>query len=212
MCWDDHMSHAVRPTLEMLWETQDPEQTLQERFGFTDAGSAGQYPHANALDRPRSRRRAFADRVAELITSAGERAPELVTETLEPNAADTRTDGSPPQLVHGDFRSANILCHGSDVLAIIDFEEARIDHCVDELARSAVLLGTRFHDWGPVSPRVHATFLAGYQSVRQLSPVELEWWHPLILGYTLAFIPADDDPHGWRASALELTRRGARPS
>ena len=52
------------------------------------------------------------------------------------------------QLVHGvgGVRSSNVLCACSEIAALIDFEEARIDHCIDEATRSAVLLGTRFRD------------------------------------------------------------------
>lgn len=39
---------------------------------------------------------------------------------------------------------------------------------IGELARSAVLLGTKFHDWGPVTPEVRAGLFAGYQSVCRL--------------------------------------------
>jgi len=46
-----------------------------------------------------------------------------------------------------------VLFAGADVAAVIDFEEARLDHRIDELARSAVLLGTRFHNWAPSHPR-----------------------------------------------------------
>lgn len=52
------------------------------------------------------------------------------------------------------FRSSNVLCAGPKIAAVIDFEEARLDHCIDEVARSAVMLGTRFRNWGPVSADV----------------------------------------------------------
>ena len=95
------------------------------------------------------------------------------------------------QLVHGDFRSANILCTGAGIAAVLDFEEARLDHCVDELARSAVMLGTRFRDWGPVTSDVRARFREGYESVRRLTAVEASWWDILVLWYSLVLLPPD---------------------
>jgi homoserine kinase type II len=120
--------------------------------------------------------------------------------------ADAPADGLRTQLGHHDFRSANVLCSGAEVAAVIDFEEARFDHRVVELARSAVLLGTRFRDWGPVSAEVHAEFLAGYQSVRPLTPIEAEWWDVVLLWQALAMVPPGDDPTGWGRSALSYLR------
>ncbi|UAL31921.1 phosphotransferase [Nocardioides rotundus] len=131
-------------------------------------------------------------------------APEAPYSLLGELLADAPPDDLPTQVVHGDYRAANVLCSGSSVVAVLDFEEARLDHRVDELARSAVLLGTRFHDWGPVSADVRAGFLAGYQSVRRLSDPEQAWWRILVLWYSLAMIPAGEDPTGWRTAALGL--------
>lgn len=95
-----------------------------------------------------------------------------------------------------------MLCAGGRVVAVLDFEEARFDHCIDEVACSAVMLGTRFRDWGPVSAEVQATFLTGYQSERRLTPAEEGWWEVLVLWYALLLVPRGDDPTGWRSSAL----------
>jgi homoserine kinase type II len=127
--------------------------------------------------------------------------------TLQRLVADAPSDPLPIQLVHGDFRSSNILCGPSAIAAVIDFEDARLDHCLDEIARSAVMLGTRFRDWGPVSADVRATFLAGYESVRPLTPVEQGWWDILVLRYALTPVPPGDDPTGWGPSALSRRRR-----
>ena len=94
------------------------------------------------------------------------------------------------------------MCAGPEIAAVIDFEEARLGYRVDGLARSAVMLGTRFRDWGPVSAEVRETFCAGYQSVRRLTPVEAHWWDVLVLWYALALVPPGDDPTGWGPSAL----------
>ena len=48
-----------------------------------------------------------------------------------------------------------------------------------------------------------AGFLAGYQSVRRLTPIEAGWWDVLVLWYALAMVPSGGDPTGWRPSALD---------
>ncbi|WP_306207766.1 phosphotransferase [Actinoplanes sp. RD1] len=113
----------------------------------------------------------------------------------------------PRQLVHFDIRSANILWAGDEVAAFLDFEDARHEHRVTELARAAILLGTRYHDWGPVPPEVHATFLAGYESVRPLTPPEAEWLPILLRWQALAMVPTGADPTGWGPAALRLLDR-----
>ncbi|MFZ7089315.1 phosphotransferase [Curtobacterium sp. RRHDQ10] len=110
----------------------------------------------------------------------------------------------PLQLVHGDYRAANILCTRSEIVAVLDFEELRFDHRVVELARSAVLLGTLFHDWGPVPESVRREFLAGYESVDPLTADEHRWWDVLVLWYSSAFVPAGEDPTGWGTAVAEL--------
>lgn len=111
---------------------------------------------------------------------------------------------SATQLVHGDVRAANLLVADGDVTGMLDLEDLWFDTPVGELARSAVLLGTRFHDWGPVSPAVRAEFLAGYRSVRDLDAEEIAWWEVLVCWYSLALVPPGDDPTGWGATAAEL--------
>jgi len=114
------------------------------------------------------------------------------------------------QLVHGDYRSANILLVDAEVTGVLDFEELRVDTPVGELARSAVLLGTLFHDWGPVSEQVRTEFLAGYRSVQSLTAAELAWWRILVLWYSLALVPPEDDPTGWQLAAAELIATATR--
>lgn len=111
---------------------------------------------------------------------------------------------TPIQLVHGDFRAANVLCRGSEVVAVIDFDDARLDHRVVELARSAALLGTVYHHWAPVSPEVHGTFLAGYQAVSPLTAAESAWLRPLVAWYSARLAPPGGDPAGWAVSAREV--------
>jgi homoserine kinase type II len=125
-------------------------------------------------------------RITGWLDSGAGQMPAKARDTLRRLVAEAPRGELPTQLGHHDFRSANVLCAGTDVAAVIDFEEARFDHRVVELARSAVLLGTRFHDWGPVPAQVHADFLAGYESVRRLTPVEAGWWGALLCWQSLA--------------------------
>lgn len=145
-------------------------------------------------------------RIVGWLDSAAESVPSKAGDTLRRLVAEAPPDELPMQLGHHDFRSANVLCSGAEVAAVIDFEEARFDHRVVELARSAVLLGTRFHNWGPVSAEVHTEFLAGYQSVRPLTPLEAEWWDAVLLWQALAMVPPGDDPTGWGRAALHYLR------
>lgn len=160
------------------------------------------YPDADLVVGRQTPPKPLAARVTNWVASAGQRVPQAARDTLMRLVASAAADALPTQLVHGDFRSSNVLCAGPKVAAVIDFEEVRVDYCIDEIARSAVMLGTRFRDWGPVSAEVRATFLAAYQSVRQLTPVEQSWWDVLLLWYALALVPSGDDPTGWGPSAL----------
>ena len=160
------------------------------------------YPGTDQIVAPEGRPEQLAARVTGWLGSAGQHVPEAGRNTLRMLVADAPADLLPTHLVHGDFRSSNVLCTGPKIAAVIDFEEARLDHCIVEVARSAVMLGTRFRDWGPVSAEVRATFLSGYRSVRQLTLVEESWWDVLVLWYALALVPPGDDPTGWGSSAL----------
>lgn len=77
------------------------------------------------------------------------------------------------QLVHNDFRSANILHDGTRITAVLDFEEVAYRTRVADLAKAAVLLGTRYHDWGPTSQPLREAFVAAYRSQAPLTSVEL---------------------------------------
>lgn len=149
----------------------------------------------------------LAAQVTGWLDSCPEHIPATARDALRRLVVDAPLDPLPTQLVHGDFRSANVLSAGSDVAAVIDFEEARFDHRIVELARSAVMLGTRFRDWGPVSAEVRAGFLDGYQSERQVTPAEARWWDVLVLWYSLVLMPSGDDPTGWGSEALRQLRK-----
>jgi homoserine kinase type II len=68
------------------------------------------------------------------------------------------------QLVHNDFRSANLLHDGAKISAVLDLEEITFDTRVADLAKAAVMLGTRYRDWAPTPADVRATFIDGYSS------------------------------------------------
>lgn len=145
-----------------------------------------------------------ARRVSTWLEVAPDHVPEVTVDRLRRLVATAPTGSMSTQLIHGDFRAANLLCVDSRVAAVIDFEEARLDSPIAELARSAVLLGTRFHDWGPVSASVRKALVDGYQSVRKLTPVEAEWLPLLVLWYSVLMIPAGEDPTGWESEALAM--------
>ena len=85
-------------------------------------------------------------------------------------------DGGRParheQLVQNDFRSANILHDDTSITAVLDFEEATYRTRVADLAKATVLLGTRYHNWGPTSQRVREAFVAAYHDQAPLTSAE----------------------------------------
>jgi homoserine kinase type II len=144
----------------------------------------------------------LADRILGWLETGPEEVPSAAREVLRQRVAEAGPEPPAAQLVHGDYRAANVLCRDGQVAAVLDFEEARLTVRVDELARSAVLLGTRFTDWGPVPEPVRDGFLAGYRSQVSLTEAETRWWAPLVLWYSLAMIPPGADPTGWGAAAM----------
>ncbi len=87
-----------------------------------------------------------------------------------------RIDGSGPtqhgQLVHNDFRSANLLHDGTRLRAVLDLEEVTYDTRVADLAKATVLLGTRYRNWGPTSRDVREAFVAAYHDEAPLTGME----------------------------------------
>lgn len=128
--------------------------------------------------------------------------PPRAIETLRA-ALPSRDSGQPVQLLHGDFRSTNILWSKGQVVAVLDFDEARVGDRVDEVARSAVLLGTKFTEWDPVTPAVRDEFLRGYASANPLSESDSQWVRVLVLWYTLAMVPPADASSSWMRAALD---------
>lgn len=84
-----------------------------------------------------------------------------------------RTTASLPQgLTHNDYRAANLICQGSILQAVLDFEEMGWNCWVRDLAWAAVHLGTHFRDWGPISLSARTAFLAAYCAYRPLTSGE----------------------------------------
>lgn len=162
------------------------------------------YPNTDSLPGLSAPRHSLSAQISGWLAGAPEHVPPGALRALRVMLANAPSDALPTQLVHGDYRSANILCRGNEVAAVIDFEEARLDHRVVELARSAVLLGTQFHLWGPVSAQIRTALLDGYQSESRLSEGEAQWWTILVLWISLLMVPQGDDPSGWGAAATSL--------
>lgn len=160
------------------------------------------YPDAERVLDADTPGESLVQRITGWLSSPSEHVPAAARAELRRHTAAASTGSLPAQLIHCDYRAANILCTGTEITAIIDFEEVRSDHPVMELARSAVLLGTLFRDWGPVPDTVRTQFRAGYESERPLSPAEASWWDALVLWWSLMLIPAGDDPTGWAEAAM----------
>ncbi|MHB8339593.1 MAG: phosphotransferase [Mycobacteriales bacterium] len=140
------------------------------------------------------------ERITAWLNFAPKHLPAAALERLQGLLADAASAPLQAQLVHGDFRASNVLCLNGHIAAVLDFEEVRVDQPIVELARSAVMLGTRFRNWGPVSAEVRAEFLSGYRSVHPLTADETHWWDLLVLWQGLALIPSGEDPTGWGPS------------
>ena len=81
---------------------------------------------------------------------------------------------SEEQLVHNDFRSANVLHDGTRITAVLDLEEVTYETRVADLARAAVLLGTRYRNWRPAPEDVRELFIASYDAHAKVSLTKAE--------------------------------------
>lgn len=104
------------------------------------------------------------------------------------------------QLVHNDFRAANILTRDSKIVGVLDFDDVFLDHRVSDLAKASTYLGTRFTSWSPTPVTAQQNLRAGYESVQTLSPAEVAWLEILTLWHGIAAIPDKDDTAGWAAA------------
>lgn len=80
--------------------------------------------------------------------------------------------GAGEQLVHHDFRSANVLHDGERIVAVLDFEEVQARPRAADLARAAVFLATRYHDWRPTTRDQREAFVDAYEAVTPLTGAE----------------------------------------
>ena len=123
-------------------------------------------------------------------------APAELRSRLEQRARDLPE--LPRQPVHADYRGANILTHGVTITGLLDFEEARLDTAVADLARAVCLLGTWYHDWKPLSPEAQAAFLDGYTARRPLTGAE-QACLPVIIGRSMLGLGWWDEARRWLA-------------
>ncbi|WP_162606311.1 phosphotransferase [Jiangella asiatica] len=91
------------------------------------------------------------------------------------------------QPVHTDFRGANLLWQGTAISGVLDFEEARLDPAVMDLAHAVCLLGTWYHNWQPISPEAQQLLIDTYIDRRPLTDAEQAWLPPLIAWGMLGF-------------------------
>lgn len=111
-------------------------------------------------------------------TSRIEVSPEAVQRWL-PSAGLPDLDRA-EQLVHNDFRAANILTRGSVIVGVLDFDELAVGQPVGDLAYASVYLGTLFTDWRATPTSVRQQLRAGYETVRTLTPAEGLWYDALV--------------------------------
>lgn len=95
----------------------------------------------------------------------------------------------PRQPVHSDYRGANVLFRDGKITGVVDFEEARIDAAVVDLAHAMCLLGTWYRNWQPITPEAQTLFLDSYTDHRPLTEAEQTWLPPLVAWGMLR--------HGW---------------
>ena len=188
----DHLSISLQRLIP--GELLDPTQPVQaQRAGVILAQlhqALATYPYAGAL--------ATQPSVPSLQTQieqwAQQKKATLTDPTLMANVthllaqvSQLATSPLATQLVHGDYRAANVLWQDNQIAAVLDFEEVRWGYRVNDLAWAAVHLGTRYHDWGPLALAVQQTFLQSYRAAHPLDAAEEAWlpallaWHSLTL-------------------------------
>jgi homoserine kinase type II len=126
------------------------------------------------------------------VEAAGEMLATLHTELAAyPDVVPT---AEPPrsgtQLVGNDFRSANILWARGRISAVLDLEEAWYARRVDDLAKAAAFLGTRYHNWAPTPPDARDAFVAAYQAAHPLPPEELDEVQTIIAKHVANWPPS----------------------
>lgn len=130
------------------------------------------------------------------------RAPEASTRLAE-LLTDLPAPSDAPQLIHGDFRAANLLVRDAQIAAVLDFDDVRTDHRVADLAQAGTYLVTLFRHWGPTPAPARAALRAGYEAVRPLGEIESRWLEVLTLWMGIAAVPPQDDGR-WAAAVDAL--------
>jgi homoserine kinase type II len=105
-----------------------------------------------------------------------------------------------PQLVHNDFRAANVLTQGTTITGVLDLDDVVVDHPVGDLAKASTYLGTLFRNWRPTPAAARRALRTGYETVRPLDPAEAGWLEILQLWHGLLAVPGAHDPAGWAAA------------
>ena len=196
----DHLSLSLQRVIS--GELLDPTQLVQaERAGVTLAQlhqALATYPYATALATPAP--------VPSLLTQieqwVQQKKATLTDPTLTANVtrllaqvSQLATSPLATQLVHGDYRAANVLWRENEIAAILDFEEVRWGYRVNDLAWAAVHLGTRYHDWGPIALTVQQTFIQSYRAAYPLDAAEEAWLPALLAWHSLTLtMPAGGHP------------------
>lgn len=124
-----------------------------------------------------------------------------------------RAIDAPLQLIHRDYRSANLLWAGGRLAAVLDWEDLGWGHRARDVAWAAVHLATRYRDWGPVAPLTQHQFIAAYEEANPLSaaeraamPVLLAW---AALGLVQATLGKPAEPAAMAALERSAARAGA---
>lgn len=196
----DHLSLSLQRVIP--GELLDPTQPVQaERAGVVLAQlhqALATYPYATALATPTP-----VDSLPAQITQWIQQKKTTLTDAmftahlarLQEQVSQLATPPLATQLVHGDYRAANVLWRESNIAAVLDFEEVRWGYRVNDLAWAAVHLGTRYHDWGPLGLDVQQSFLHSYRAVHPLHAAEETWLPALLAWHSLTLtIPAGDHP------------------
>ena len=62
-------------------------------------------------------------------------------------------------------QDSNMLTRGTEIVAVLDFDEVALDYCISDLAYAFVYLGTRFTNWKPTPASVREALLQGPHGV-----------------------------------------------
>lgn len=162
---------------------------VHEALGALDPGSV---PRVDADGDPRTRVAGWLD------AHDHGRAPGA-SRRLAALLADAPELDSRAQLVHNDFRAANVLVRGGAVVGVLDLDDVAVGHRVGDLAKACTYLGTLFTGWAPTPRAVQDRLREGYESVRPLSARESSWFEVLLLWHGLVAVPPHDDA-GWAAA------------